>query len=71
MKGEIKRTLIVTENERKIISTFMDTMEGVFGLDEETPPEDFTEIMYAISMGNPRAYLYDDKGTIEIKYQDN
>ena len=71
MKGEFKRTLTVTENERKIISTFMDTMEGVFGLDFEATPEDLADIMYAISMQNPRAYLCADKGTIDLKYQDN
>lgn len=71
MKGEFKKTLIVTENEQKIISTFMDIMEGVFGINFEETPEDLTEIMYTISVGNSKAYLSYDKGTIEIKYQDN
>ena len=71
MKGEFKKTLTVTKYEQKIISTFMDTMEEIFKLDFEETPEDLVEIMYTISMQNPKAYLSLDKGTMEIKYQDD
>lgn len=70
MKGEFKKTLTVTKNEQRVISTFMDTMEEIFGLDFEENPEDLAEIMYAIALQNPRAYLCLNKGTIELKYQD-
>jgi len=71
MKGEFKRTLTVTENEQKIITKLMDILQENFALDFEEMPQDLAEIMYAISMGNPRAYLYGNNGTIDITYQDD
>ena len=70
MKGEFTRTLIITDEEQKIISKFMDIMDA-FELDFEKDPEDLVDIMYAIPIKNHRAYLCRDKGTIEIKYQDD
>ena len=70
MTGEFKRFLTVTKEEQKVISTLMDIIE-TFDLDPEEAPDDLVDIMYAISLKNPRAYLCNDKGTIELKYQDN
>ena len=71
MKGEFKRTLTVTENEQKIISKLMDILQENFALDFEEMPQDLAEIMYTISMKNPRAYIYGDSGPIDIIYQDD
>lgn len=71
MKCEIKRTLTITENEERFISTFLSTLEDVFELDFTETPEDLAEIMYAISVASPKAYLLNDKGTIAIEYQKN
>lgn len=69
MKGEIKRTLTVTKNERKVILDFKETLEEVFRLDFEETPENLFEIMYAIYTMNSKAYIYNNTGTIEIEYQ--
>lgn len=71
MKGEFERTLTVTENEREVISTFVTVMEEVFNLDLEEEPMDLFEIIYAIAAASPKAYLYNDKGTIKFEYQDD
>ena len=73
MKGEFKRILTVTENEQKIITKLMDILQENFALDFEETPQDLAEIMYTISMRNPKAYLYnnDINGIIEIEYQDD
>lgn len=71
MKAEIKRTLTVTENEERIISTFLTTLEDVFELDFTETPADLAEIMCTIAVGNSRAHLLYDKGTIAIEYQKN
>lgn len=68
MKGEFKKFLTITKNERKVISEFRETLEEVFRLDFEEVPENLFEIMYAISIKNSKAYL--DKGIIEIEYKD-
>ena len=71
MKAEFQRTLKVTKNEQDVISTLMDILEEVFGLNLEEEPEDLANIMYCISMESPRVYLNNNKGVIEIKYQDD
>ena len=49
----------------------MDILQENFALNLEETPQDLTEIMYTISMKNPKAYLCGDNGTIEITYQDD
>ena len=70
MQGEFKRTLTVTKNEQEVIKKLMDIGEA-FGLDFENAPQNLFEIMFAISLRNPRAWLYNVEGNIDIKYQDN
>ncbi len=71
MIGDFKKTLTITEQERKVISEFMETMEEDLGFDFEENPGDLFEIMNVIWMRAPRAYFTDGKGTMDIKYQDD
>lgn len=70
MQGEFKRTLTVTKNEQDIIEELMDIGEA-FGLNFEETPGNLFEIVYAISMRNPKAWLYGNEEPIDIKYQDD
>lgn len=73
MKGIIKNELEITQEERKIISTFINTLESVFKLDITDNTHELAEIMTAIQVESPNAYLSDlsdDFNDIHIKYTD-
>ncbi len=69
MEWNFRRTLTVTKEEQKFISDFLTTMEKGLGFTLEEP-EDLVGVMCAISAKNPRAWFLDDRGSLDIYYQD-
>lgn len=74
MKAIVKNELVITQKEREAISTLVYILEDTFKLDISENVQEFVEVMAAIQVENPIAYLSDcgnnDFSDIYIEYVD-
>jgi hypothetical protein len=73
MKAIVKNELVITQKEREAISTLVDILEDIFKLNVSENVQELAEVVTAIQVKAPRAFLSDcgnDFSDIDIEYVD-